>query len=515
MNYIKRSHLLLIYVLVIIAISSSPTIGESAEDWTQKIGRLSLTHPYRPATSTDYSSEEQDIIDEWPQVQRDAQRTGYTSETLGNTFQVMWTHPFQPEKVYPQAQAIVYAGKVFVGTEMGNMYALDALTGAQEWVYNVGAPILNSVAASDSKVFFGAMDGSVYALDVSSGALIWKSQLSWRLGFSTAPVIADNKIMLGGRNGTFYALDLENGSTIWEYDVGFPILQTAAWSNGTVIFGAMDMHVYALDSHIGSLVWQSEKIPGVAFKDYWPVIYNGYVVIMPMTNRGYNPGIKPSFPFGWFGSASDWNWLTQYGPNISNGSLTDVADAMIAQDNAISNYHSNPSNYTKALFILDENTGEETFVVPHWTVQTMNGATTPPCIDRDGKLIVPVYFIRSGWGRLDLSSQRIIDILYDHRDREGGTMNDGDYPAGMGNADESLNVTCTGNSVLTIHTQEDNAAYTGVFNLENRTWYRIGPGHTNLQMNTNTQGGGGNPASVANGIIYHISVHELIARSAQ
>ncbi|MCK4818718.1 PQQ-like beta-propeller repeat protein, partial [bacterium] len=359
-----------------------------------------------------------------------------------------------------------------------------------------GAPILNSVAASDSKVFFGAMDGSVYALDVSSGVLIWKSQLSWRLGFSTAPVIADSKIMLGGRNGIFYALDLEDGSTIWEYDVGFPILQTAAWSNGMVIFGAMDMHVYALDSHIGSLVWQSEKIPGVAFKDYWPVVYNGYVFISPMTNRGFNPGIKPNFPFSWFESVSDWNWLMEYGPIISDGRFTDVSDAMIAQDNAISNYHSNPSNFTKTLFILDENTGEEAFVVPHWSIQTMNGAISPPCIDRDGKLIVPVLFGRSGWGRLDLSSQRIIDILYDHLDREGGTMNAGDTPAGMGNADESLNVTCTGNSVLTIHTQEFNAAYTGVFNLDSRTWYRIRPGHTNLQMSTNTQGGAGNPASV-------------------
>ena len=40
-------------------------------------------------------------------------------------------------------------------------------------------------------------------------------------------------------------------------------------------------------------------------------------------------------------------------------------------------------------------------------------------------------------------------------------------------------------------------------------------GTTNRQMGNDTQGGGGNPASVANGLIYHISWHELIVRKTQ
>jgi len=86
---------------------------------------------------------------DWLQVQRDPQRTGYTPETLGTTFKVAWTYPFQPEKVYPQTQAIVYSGKVFVGTEMGNLYAVDAKSGTKAWTFKAGGPILNSVAAGD------------------------------------------------------------------------------------------------------------------------------------------------------------------------------------------------------------------------------------------------------------------------------------------------------------------------------------------------------------------------------
>ena len=70
---------------------------------------------------------------EWPQVQNNPARTGFYSGSLGTNFTIGWRRAFQPEKIYPQVQAIVAGGKVLVGTEMGNLYALDALTGAQAW----------------------------------------------------------------------------------------------------------------------------------------------------------------------------------------------------------------------------------------------------------------------------------------------------------------------------------------------------------------------------------------------
>jgi hypothetical protein len=139
----------------------------------------------------------------------------------------------------------------------------------------------------------------------------------------------------------------------------------------------------------------------------------------------------------------------------------------------------------------------------------MNGATTPPCVDRDGYLVVPApkpnADYGSGWGRLSLSSQQIVDTLVDA----------GDPNAGFGNGDENLNPTCAYNMILSMHTEEYNANYTGAFDQASRRWIRIGPGWTNQEMSTNTQGGGGNPASISNGMFYHISYHELIARSTQ
>jgi PQQ-like domain/PQQ enzyme repeat len=459
-------------------------------------------------------SQQSPAANDWPQVQRDPQRTGYSPEILGTNFQVVWTHPFQPEKVFPQVQAIVYDGKVFVGTEMGNLYALNAATGAQIWKLTVGAPILNSVAAGWGKVYFGAMDGAVYAVDEITGVMVWRAKPSWRLGFSTAPLIADNKVMVGGRNGVFYAFNPNDGSILWQYNVGAPILQTAAWDNGRAYFGAMDMRVYAVNTSNGSLAWQSAQLAGIALKDYWPVAVGGNVVVQPMADNALRNGIVPGTPFGLYTSPTDWQWLAANGPAIAQGKLSGLPAAMNAQQAVLTSYASNPGNFDKTMDVLGEATGTESAVVPHFSVQTHSGATTPPCVDRDGLLIVPVMFVRSGWGRLNLSTQRISDILYDNKNTSGGAMSAGDTPAGMGNYDEDLNVTCTGNLVLGFHTEEYNANYTGAFDLNRRLWIHINPGQTNRQMSSNTQGGGGNPPSVSNAMIYHISLYELIARRA-
>ena len=97
------------------------------------------------------------VAQDWPQVQGNPQRTGYSPEIIPSALKVLWTHPFQPEKIYPQVQAIVVAGNAYVGTEMGNLYALNAEDGTQRWVFRAGAPILASVAVAEGRVFFGAL----------------------------------------------------------------------------------------------------------------------------------------------------------------------------------------------------------------------------------------------------------------------------------------------------------------------------------------------------------------------
>ena len=419
------------------------------------------------------------VAQDWPQVQGNPQRTGYSPEIIPSALKVLWTHPFQPEKIYPQVQAIVVAGNVYVGTEMGNLYALNAEDGTQRWVFRAGAPILASVAVAEGRVFFGAMDGAIYALNASTGAQIWRNKLATRLGFSTAPVIANGKVMLGGRNGVFYALDPATGNILWQYKVGAPILQTAAADERKVFFGAMNLRVIALNIADGSLAWQSDRLPAMAFKDYWPVVHQGTLIERP----------------------------TGAGDLISaNLSKTEQTRTLASADTNAEQPH-------KSLYLFDLNTGAPKPSVIHSDGITMNGAAAPPCVDKDGLLIMavplaerPAFF---GWGRLSLVMRQFENSFIDPRPVTEPP------PPGFGNIDENMAVTCTANAVLAMHTQEANAQFTGIYDYATQQWTRIEPGHANRQLSNNAQGGGASPASIANGKVFHISWHELIVRGAQ
>lgn len=472
---------------------------------------------------------------DWNQVGKDPQHTSFSAETLGTNFQVKFTFPFQPEKVHPQVQAIVYndgaGSKVFIGTEMGNFYAIDAVNpdpakpgvGKVVWKYNVGSPILNSAAADNGRVFFASLDGAVYALNTADGSLVWKKQVS-RKGFSAAPILAENKIMIGSRDGIFYGFDFD-GNKLWEYNASAPILQTAAWNNGKAYFGTLDMYVHAVNTSDGTRAWKSSQLSGGGFVEYWPVVHQGKIIIRSMAREAWRedrsfPGMSFPFVAAWGSTDPLWSWLNDNSSNLLSGNDDQIADFMNAQNTAISNYQSNPDNYVKNLYILDEATGQESVVAPHWANDTMNGTTTPPCVDRDNDLITPVLFIRSGWGRLDLqyggtgTTPRIVDILYDGLDYNNqSVLQTNQSPKGMGNPDENMALSCSQNLVFTTHIQEQNAHYTGAFNLDNRKWSPMAPGQTNKEMWSNTQGGGANPTVISNGLLYHISGYELIVRT--
>ncbi|HZK80079.1 MAG TPA: hypothetical protein VFC46_03410, partial [Humisphaera sp.] len=85
---------------------------------------------------------------------------------------------------------------------------------------------------------------------------------------------------------------------------------------------------------------------------------------------------------------------------------------------------------------------------------------------------------------------------------------------GSGNTDENLNVSAAGRIVLVMHTQEMNANFTGTWSLDRRDWHQIGPIHADLAFSGNSQGGGGNPAAISGGMIFHTSWNTLNARTS-
>jgi polyvinyl alcohol dehydrogenase (cytochrome) len=87
---------------------------------------------------------------------------------------------------FPGATALysqtVYDGRLYVSSNAGYVYSLDAGTGCVHWAFRAQAAVRSSftigrLSRTNARlgVFFGDIRGTAYALDASTGAVIWKT----------------------------------------------------------------------------------------------------------------------------------------------------------------------------------------------------------------------------------------------------------------------------------------------------------------------------------------------------
>ncbi len=173
-------------------------------------------------------------------------------------------------------------GLVYFGSYDGNFYAVDTATGKLRWKFaNAGERryaathlhgsipaaeampdpfdvYLSSPAIWNGAVYFGSGDGNVYALDATTGALKWKFQTGDVVHAS--PAIADGKLYIGSWDSYFYALDAASGKELWRFKTGedpdthnqVGIQSSATVAGGVVYFGCRDSNFYALDAATGA-----------------------------------------------------------------------------------------------------------------------------------------------------------------------------------------------------------------------------------------------------------------------
>jgi outer membrane protein assembly factor BamB len=110
-------------------------------------------------------------------------------------------------------------GILVLGTNNGELIALDALTGGVLWATTVSSEILAPVAIKDDKIFVRTVDGSLTALSKEDGTQQWLvnhkvPRLSLR--GTSAPVNFANAVLCGFDDGKVSAYDVTNGTLLWE-----------------------------------------------------------------------------------------------------------------------------------------------------------------------------------------------------------------------------------------------------------------------------------------------------------
>jgi polyvinyl alcohol dehydrogenase (cytochrome) len=148
-------------------------------------------------------------------------------------------------------QPTVVGGRIYVGSDIGYVYSLDAATGCVYWSFHARAgvrtaitvaPVKSTGAAKKYAVYFGDMRANAYAVDAATGEQIWMQKLS-----------------------DHYTARITGAPSLYRGRLYVPISATEEVFSANPKYPCCTFRgsVVALDAATGTQVWRSYVIPEV------------------------------------------------------------------------------------------------------------------------------------------------------------------------------------------------------------------------------------------------------------
>src|SRR5208283_4921743 len=113
-----------------------------------------------------------------------------------------------------------------------------ALTPTLLWRYTAGNWVYSSPAVVGGVVYVGSEDGSVYALNAANGDKLWRYTTGGSV--DSCPAVVDGVVYIGSWDDNVYALNATNGAQLWNFTTGSAIHSSPAVVNGVVYIGSDD-----------------------------------------------------------------------------------------------------------------------------------------------------------------------------------------------------------------------------------------------------------------------------------
>ena len=167
-----------------------------------------------------------------------AAQAGLSAESVPR-LKLKWAFGF-PGANTARAQPTVAGGRVFVGSQDGTVYALDAKTGCTIWTFKAKAGVRTAIvvgapSGASTPLYLGDGRSNVYALNASTGAQLWTQNIETHPSshVTGAPALYQNRLYVsvasgeegqgGNKNyecctfrGSLVALNVANGAIVWK-----------------------------------------------------------------------------------------------------------------------------------------------------------------------------------------------------------------------------------------------------------------------------------------------------------
>ena len=181
-------------------------------------------------------------------------------------------------------QPNVVGGRVYVGSNDGTIYAIDAQTGCLYWMYRAKSMVRSGVVVGpDKRAYVGDLDANLYALDTETGKLIWQKKADDQpfARITGTPKLYNGRLYVpiasqeenAGANpiypcckfrGNLVAIDAKTGAVIWRAYTSPEPKPTGTSKSGVQFYGPS-----------GATTWSSPTLD-VKRKAIYIMTGNGY-----------------------------------------------------------------------------------------------------------------------------------------------------------------------------------------------------------------------------------------------
>ena len=242
---------------------------------------------------------------DWTTFAQSSEHVATVQPPLTPPLKLIWDEDIQAGMGY--GCPLVVGGIVFVGTQRGELVALNENTGKRlgattlgdaiegspvidgntaivalsntreslvafnlldakpEWKHAYG-DIESSPVLYDKKLYIGNVDGEFYCVARYTGVQLWKFSLPSNTAFKgirSSPAVAESTVVFGADDGSVYALHAGNGSLLWRTATGSPVMASPSIRGKDIYVGNLAGTLYCISLASGAVRWQTVTGGGI------------------------------------------------------------------------------------------------------------------------------------------------------------------------------------------------------------------------------------------------------------
>jgi outer membrane protein assembly factor BamB len=196
-------------------------------------------------------AEEQRGALSWPMYRGSPGGSAYTPSHLSLPLDLKWEFATS-DCVY--SSPAVSGGTVFIGSDDGHLYALDADSGQERWQSATQGGVRSSPCVIGGTVFVGSLEGFVHAVEVESGRELWRR----RVGRSVESSVRGDaeRLYVGTGDGAVVAFAPDDGRELWKRPLSGAVIASPAFDDGTLAVGTAEDGLVLLDAASGEVRWR-------------------------------------------------------------------------------------------------------------------------------------------------------------------------------------------------------------------------------------------------------------------